>query len=68
MVGDQPQYGPVFSELLKQFQHALLRLIGLSQHGGCRLAEDLGLCELRRFGREIGVFDTAACLGQVGDG
>lgn len=48
------------SALLEQGQHVLLGLIGLRDHRGARLAEDLGLGQRRGFGRIVGVHDAAA--------
>ncbi|PAV71432.1 hypothetical protein WR25_24683 [Diploscapter pachys] len=46
--------------------HALLALIGLGQHRGGCLAQDLRLGEGSRFGREIGVRDLALRRGKIG--
>ena len=65
--GDQDLSRPISSSLADQLHHALLALVGLGQHGGRRLAEDLLLGESGRFRREVGVFDAALRVGQVGD-
>ena len=53
--------------LAQQAQHALLALVGLREHRGRRLAQDLRLGERGRFRREVGVLDARARVGQVGD-
>ncbi len=46
--------------LLEQGQHALLRLVGLGQHGGGGLRDDLRLGQGGRLFGVIGVHDAAA--------
>ena len=46
--------------LPEQGQHALLRLVGLGQHGGCGLRDDLRLGQGGRLFRVVGVHDPAA--------
>ena len=46
--------------LLEQGQHALLRLVGLGQHGRCRLRDDLRLGQVGGFFGVVGVHDAAA--------
>ena len=46
--------------LLEQGQHALLRLVGLGQHGGGGLGNDLRLGQVGRLFGVVGVHDAAA--------
>ena len=49
-----------FRCLLEQGQHALLRLVGLGQHGGGGLRDDLRLGQAGRLFGVVGVHDAAA--------
>ena len=51
---------PGASCLLQQGQHALLRLVGLGQHGGGGLGDDLRLGQVGRLFGVVGVQDAAA--------
>jgi len=55
------------ASLTQQRQHVLRRLVGLSDHRGGCLAEDLGLGHGGGFGRIVGILDAAAGIRQVGD-
>lgn len=50
---------------LQQAEHVLRDLVGLGQHCGAGLLQDLGPGEFRRFLGEVGIADTAAGCRQV---
>ena len=60
----------IFSALLlEKRQNGLLRSVGLSQHRGGCLLQDLLLGQVGRFRSEVGILNTAqACLDRLGVG
>ena len=52
--------GAILPGLLEQGEHALLRLVGLRQHGCRRLGDDLGTRQFRRCLGIIGIQNPAA--------
>ena len=55
-----PLSGRVFKDLLEQGQHGLAGLVGLRQHGGGCLLDDLGLSQFGGLLGVVGIQNTAA--------
>ena len=59
--------GPNRAVLLDQFQDALLSLVGLRDHRGAGLLQDVGAAHVGGLGSEVGIHDAAACRRLVLD-
>ncbi len=53
------------SSLLQQLQHLLRQLVGLGDHGGARLLQDLGAAQVGRFLGKVRIGDATACSRDV---